>query len=121
MLEIIKDKNQIKIVAEVENISYTYQGETQNENSQSQKILEDFSTLILRGDRIGLIGPNGVGKSTLLKLLLGELKPDCGTVHIGTKLQIAWFDQLRSQLDEEQTVLENIVGSPKSSGMDDSR
>ncbi|MBF0265841.1 MAG: ATP-binding cassette domain-containing protein [Gammaproteobacteria bacterium] len=107
-MEISDNLKSGKIVAEVENISYTYQDKAQSENSQSQKILEDFSTLILRGDRIGLIGPNGVGKSTLLKLLLGELKPDCGTVHIGTKLQIAWFDQLRSQLDEEQTVLENI-------------
>jgi ABC transport system ATP-binding/permease protein len=92
-----------KLVAEVDNISYAYA-----DGDRCKPIVTNFSTLIMRGDRIGLIGPNGIGKSTLLKLLLGELKPDQGSVHIGTKLEIAWFDQLRSQLDPEQSVLENI-------------
>ncbi|MFK5895172.1 MAG: ATP-binding cassette domain-containing protein [Pseudomonadota bacterium] len=92
-----------KLVAEVENISYAY-GET----DKRKPIVTNFSTLIMRGDRIGLIGPNGIGKTTLLKLILGELKPDQGSVHLGTKLEIAWFDQLRSQLEPELSVLENI-------------
>ena len=66
--------------------------------------MRDFSVRILRGDRIGLIGPNGAGKTTLLKLLLGELAPDRGSVRLGTKLEIAYFDQLRMQLalDEDR-------------------
>ncbi len=88
-----------KLVAEVKNISYAY---------DKQLIVDDFSTLIMRGDRIGLIGPNGIGKSTLLKLLLGEIKAEKGSVQIGTKLEVAWFDQLRSQLELEKSVLENI-------------
>jgi ABC transport system ATP-binding/permease protein len=95
--------NSGKLVAEVKQISYAYQ-----DGDKRKTIVTDFSTLIMRGDRIGLIGPNGIGKSTLLKLLLGELQPDQGSVQIGTKLDIAWFDQLRSQLDPENSVLENI-------------
>ena len=73
-------------------------------------ILRDAETTILRGDRIGIIGPNGSGKSTLLKILLGELKPDAGSVTLGTNLQIAYFDQHRSQLDESRNALENVAG-----------
>ena len=71
-------------------------------------ILCDFSTLILRGDKIGVIGPNGSGKSTLLRLLLGQLQPTTGTVRLGTKLEVAYFDQLREQLDENKTAQENV-------------
>ena len=73
-------------------------------------ILRNADTTILRGDRIGIIGPNGSGKSTLLKILLGELTPDAGNVNVGTNLQIAYFDQHRSQLDESRNALENVAG-----------
>lgn len=72
-------------------------------------IVKDFSTTIMRGDRVGLIGPNGVGKTTLLRLLLGELAPDRGTVRLGTGLQVAYFDQLREQLDPERTVFDSVA------------
>ena len=73
-------------------------------------VLRDASTTVMRGDRIGIIGPNGSGKSTLLKILLGELPPDAGEVKLGTGLQIAYFDQHRSQLDETRNALENVAG-----------
>ena len=71
--------------------------------------MRDFSTTILRGDRIGLIGPNGSGKTTLLKLLLGELQPQAGEVRIGTQLQVAYFDQYRATLREDWNALENVA------------
>lgn len=73
-------------------------------------VINPFSTLISRGDRIGIVGPNGAGKTTLLRLLLGELSPASGEVQLGTNLEIAYFDQLRNQLDEDQTVVESIAG-----------
>lgn len=88
-----------KIVVEVESASVGYGGEP---------VISDFSTRIVRGDRIGIIGPNGAGKTTLLKLLLGELAPDIGKVKLGTKLEIAYFDQQRAQLDLEKTVMDNL-------------
>lgn len=90
-----------RLVAEVENISYAWDGES---------LVRDFSTTILRGDRIGIIGPNGVGKTTLLNLLLGRLAPDQGQVKLGTQLEVSYFDQLRAQLNEEQTVRDNVGG-----------
>ena len=90
-----------KRVIEAQNLHYAWQGEP---------LIRDFSTRILRGDRIGLIGPNGSGKTTLLNLLLGHLQPDTGQVQYGTKLEIAYFDQLREQLDPEQTVLDTVAG-----------
>ncbi len=89
-----------KRVIEVHNISYSY---------GDQPIVKNFSTLITRGDRIAILGPNGVGKSTLLKLLLGQLKPDEGHVEMGTKLEIAYFDQLRSELDLKKSVRDNLA------------
>ncbi len=73
-----------------------------------RQILQDFSTTIMRGDKIGIVGRNGVGKTTLLKALLGELKPDSGKVRLGTNLQIAYFDQLRAQLRETSTVEDEV-------------
>ncbi len=75
-----------------------------------QVMVRDFSTLIQRGDRIGILGPNGSGKTTLLRLLLGELSPGDGSIEQGTNLEIAYFDQQRDQLDEARTVLENVTG-----------
>ncbi|MFP6678209.1 MAG: ATP-binding cassette domain-containing protein, partial [Pirellulaceae bacterium] len=71
-------------------------------------IVTSFETTIMRGDKVGFIGPNGVGKTTLLRLLLGQLTPQCGSVRLGSNLQIAYFDQLREQLDDEKSVEENV-------------
>ena len=73
------------------------------------KIIENFSTTIIRGDKVGIIGPNGSGKTTLLKILLGELTPQRGRLRLGTGLKIAYFDQLRAQLDEDRTLKDNIA------------
>ena len=89
-----------KRVVEVEHINYTL--------PTGRVLIDDFSALVQRGDKIGLIGPNGVGKTTLLKVLLGELKPDSGKLIEGTNLQVAYFDQLRSQLDENRSVKDNL-------------
>lgn len=89
-----------KIVIEVNDISYSY-GE--------QNIVSHFTTSIMRGDRIGIIGPNGVGKSTLIQLLLGQLTPDQGTVTQGTKLDVAYFDQYRSELNLQKSVRDNLA------------
>ncbi len=89
-----------KRVVEVENINYAL--------PNGRVLIDDFSALIQRGDKIGLIGPNGVGKTTLLKILLGELKADSGKLIEGTNLQVAYFDQLRSQLDENRSVKDNL-------------
>jgi ATP-binding cassette subfamily F protein uup len=88
-----------KLVIEAENLSQTYGDRT---------LFKDFTTLIQRRDRIGVIGPNGCGKSTLLSILLGKNKPDTGEVILGTNLEVAYFDQLRSQLDEEASVVDNV-------------
>ena len=74
-----------------------------------KQVIHDFSTRIMRGDRIGIIGPNGIGKTTLLRILLGQTQPNGGTVRHGTHLEPAYFDQLRAQLDEEATVQDNIA------------
>ena len=74
-----------------------------------QKIIENFSTTIIRGDKVGIIGPNGSGKTTLLRILLGELNPQQGLLRLGAGLKIAYFDQLRSQLDEDKTLKDNVA------------
>ena len=86
-------------VIEAKNIAFGYEG---------KPIVKDFSAEILRGDKIGLIGPNGSGKTTLLKLLLGELTPQRGELKHGTKLDVAYFDQLHAQLDDDKTLIENV-------------
>jgi ATP-binding cassette subfamily F protein uup len=74
-----------------------------------RSIIPDFTTTVMRGDRIGIIGPNGAGKTTLLRLILGDLAPTTGSVRLGTNLKIAFFDQLRDQLDDEKTVADNVA------------
>lgn len=76
---------------------------------QNKYLIRDFSLLITRGDKLGVIGPNGCGKTTLVRLLLGEIKPSTGEIRSGTSLQVAYFDQLRRQLDEQQTVMANVA------------
>ena len=88
-----------KIVAELENVSLSFGDKT---------IVKNLNFKLLRGDRLGLVGHNGVGKSTLISLILGKREPDSGTVKLGTNLQIAYFDQLRAQLDPNKTVAETI-------------
>ncbi|ASC57073.1 ABC transporter ATP-binding protein [Vibrio vulnificus] len=89
-----------KIVFEAEKLQFSFDG---------KKIVDDFSFNIMRGDRIALIGPNGCGKSTVLKLLLDQLKPESGRLHCGTKLEVAYFDQYREILDPEKTVIDNLA------------
>ncbi|OOZ39451.1 ABC transporter ATP-binding protein [Solemya pervernicosa gill symbiont] len=88
-----------KLVVEVEGSSVSF---------PEREVIRDFSVRILRGDRVGIIGPNGAGKTTLIKLLLGQLQPDAGRVELGTKLEVAYFDQQREQLEPQKTVIENL-------------
>src|SRR4249919_556286 len=90
-----------KKVIEAKDVSFAYDG---------RAIVRDFSTKILRGDRVGLVGPNGSGKTTLLRLLLGQLTPDTGTIQPGTGLTIAYFDQQRAALREDWNAMENVAG-----------
>ena len=90
-----------KLVADLVDVSYSW---------GDKKIVNQFSTRIMRGDRIGLVGANGAGKSTLLKLILGDLQPQSGSVKLGTNLEVAYFDQLRDQLDLDKNAVDNIAG-----------
>ena len=90
-----------KQVVVAEHISFAHPG--------GEPLIRDFSLVIQRGDRIGLLGANGTGKTTLLKLLLGELQPSSGSIEFGTKLEVAYFDQLRHQLELEKTVVDNLA------------
>ena len=98
-LEIHEGQRSGNLVAEVKEISFSY---------PDLAIVKEFSMMIMRGDKIGVIGPNGAGKTTLLRLLLGTLEPQSGSVRHGAKLQVAYFDQLREQLDEDASVEENV-------------
>ncbi|MBJ3815285.1 ABC transporter ATP-binding protein [Shimwellia pseudoproteus] len=89
-----------KIVFEIENLHYEIDGKV---------LVNDFSAQVMRGDKIALVGPNGCGKTTLLKLMLGQLAPTSGSVHIGTKLEVAYFDQHRAELDPDKTVMDNLA------------
>lgn len=90
-----------RLVADVEHVEKSF---------CDKVVIRDFSTRIMRGDRIGIIGPNGAGKSTLIRLLLGEIEPDSGRVSRGTRLQVAYFDQQRAQLDPDATVMQSVGG-----------
>ncbi|CAN5375600.1 ABC transporter ATP-binding protein [soil metagenome] len=94
-----------QLVIEAKQISHSF---------NDQSIIKNFSIRVMRGDRIGLVGPNGIGKSTLLNILVGQLKPEHGTVTQGTKLQVAYFDQLRQALDLEKTVIDNVAEGAES-------
>ncbi|MES2307793.1 MAG: ATP-binding cassette domain-containing protein [Verrucomicrobiota bacterium] len=89
-------------VIDAKSISKIYDGKT---------IIQDFSTTIWRGDKIGIIGPNGGGKTTLLKMLLGQLEPTTGTVKLGTNLQVVYLDQMRGQIHDDKTLAENVAGN----------
>ena len=87
------------LVVEAKGVSFGYGGDP---------VIRDLTTTIMRGDKVGIIGPNAAGKTTLIRLLLGELPPQAGTIRLGTRLEIAYFDQLKATLDEEKTVQQNI-------------
>lgn len=99
-MEVQEASNSGKIVAEVNSLSFSYGGDP---------VIKDFSTTIMRGDRIGIIGPNGAGKTTLVNLLLGKLEPTAGTIRHGTNIEVAYFDQLRDELDADKSVRDNIA------------
>jgi len=98
-MQAMKAERSGHLVVETKNLSFAY---------ETEAIVSDLSTVIMRGDRIGIVGKNGSGKTTLLKLLLGQLNPTEGSVHQGTKLEIIYFDQLRQKIDEDKSILENI-------------
>ncbi len=102
-----------KVVFEVKAVSKSYARSNgpgvQGSGEPEVHVIRDFSTRIMRGDRIGVLGPNGSGKTTLLKLLVGELAPDSGRVEIGTHVQVAYYDQQREQLDPERTVVDTVA------------
>ncbi|MEE1276711.1 MAG: ATP-binding cassette domain-containing protein [Fibrobacteraceae bacterium] len=98
-MQITEAERSGKLVVRAENVSFCYEG---------SEIIKDFSVEISRGDRVGIVGENGCGKTTLLKILLGELSPDKGSVRLGTNLQIAYFDQMRTRLREDKSLIENI-------------
>jgi ABC transport system ATP-binding/permease protein len=113
-LEIASGGASGKIVAELTDVSKSFpstgSGQAPSTSSgQAKTIVKNFTSTILRGDKVGIIGPNGIGKTTLLKLILGELAPDSGKVRTGTNLQVAYFDQMRDALDEEATLAEFIA------------
>ncbi|MBW8372093.1 MAG: ATP-binding cassette domain-containing protein [Thiobacillus sp.] len=88
-----------KVVAELDHVTYGY---------DNRVLIRDFSTTILRGDKLGLLGPNGAGKTTLIRLILGDLQPQSGKIKQGTKLEVAYFDQFRNQLNDEATLIDTI-------------
>ena len=98
-LEVATGERSGKIVAELENVNKAY---------GDKVIVRDFSTILMRGDKVGLIGPNGAGKTTLLKLILGEEQQDSGTIKQGARLQVAYFDQMRAQLNDNATLADTI-------------
>ena len=98
-MQITEAERSGRLVARLTDVSYSYDG---------APLINGFSTEVSRGDRIGIVGPNGSGKTTLLRLILGELQPDSGEVRLGTNLQVAYFDQMRTRLREDKSLVENI-------------
>jgi len=94
------ERSGVKVV-EAENVNYSW--------PNGQVVIRDFSTVIRRGEKIGILGPNGAGKTTLIKLLLGQLQPTSGSLKHGTNMEIVYFDQLRAQIDDDKTVADNIA------------
>src|SRR3954469_13478070 len=103
------ERSGVKVV-EAENVSYAW--------PDGKVVVKDFTTTIIRGDKIGLIGPNGAGKTTLIKVLLGQLAPTGGTIKHGTNLEVVYFDQMRDQIDDNKTVADNINGGATSISID---
>jgi ABC transport system ATP-binding/permease protein len=97
-----------RLVIEAKGVNFGYNDSAKTEDASERLIIRDFSTMIMRGDRVGVIGPNGSGKTTLLRLLLGQLSPESGTIRHGTNLEVAYFDQLHAQLDDAKSVRENV-------------
>jgi ABC transport system ATP-binding/permease protein len=106
-MEIQEAERSGRLVIEAKNASFRHAG-------KDQPVIRDFSTMIMRGDRVGVIGPNGSGKTTLLRVLLGELPPQSGTIRLGTNLEVAYFDQLHAQLDESKSLRDNVSGGAES-------
>ena len=98
-MQITEAERSGRLVARLTGVTYAYDGEP---------LINNFSTEVSRGDRIGIVGPNGSGKTTLLRLILGELQPDQGEIRLGSNLQIAYFDQMRTRLREDKSLIENI-------------
>jgi ATP-binding cassette subfamily F protein uup len=98
-MQIQEERRSGRLVIEAEKIRFAF---------DERPIVSDFSTTIRRGDKVGIIGPNGSGKTTLLRVLMGELAPQAGEVRLGVNLEVAYFDQLRAQLDEKRSVLDNV-------------
>ncbi|MBM4181391.1 MAG: ATP-binding cassette domain-containing protein [Betaproteobacteria bacterium] len=106
-----------KLIAEFDQVSYSVPpSPIEGEGLKRRTLIRDFSTRILRGDKLGLIGPNGAGKTTLIKLILGEIEPDAGRIKRGTRQEVAYFDQFRNQLDDDATLIDTI--SPGSDYVD---
>jgi ATP-binding cassette subfamily F protein uup len=98
-LDLAEGERSGQLVAELQHVSKTFGART---------VIRDFSTRLLRGDRVGIVGPNGAGKTTLLRIILGELPPDRGTVRLGTRVSVAYFDQLRAQLDDDAALTDVV-------------
>ena len=99
-MQVVEASTSGKIVFEMEDVSYAIAG---------KQLVSHFSAQVMRGDKIALVGPNGCGKTTLLKLMLSQIQADSGRVHCGTKLEVAYFDQHRAELDPERTVMDNLA------------